>query len=150
MKLCKEVWLLLADFFKTTLENKFYSSEIHELAVEICDSINTNLNHVQQSITNKKYFILVDIKIKISKPFKSSWRWQTWLRNIKDSKWHKRVFGKNSFGNQIKWHKQLSLCDRLHAVLRITGSMKSDKPAPTWWHHDGLPVVCLVWTKWWH
>ena len=64
----------MADFFKTTLENKFYSSEIHELAVEICDSINTNLNHVQQSITNKKYFILVDIKIKISKPFKSSWR----------------------------------------------------------------------------
>jgi len=50
----------------------FYSSEIQELAVQTCSAINTNLNHIQQSITNKKYFILVDIEIKISKLFKPS------------------------------------------------------------------------------
>jgi len=37
----------------------FYSSEIHKLAVQICNAINMNLNHMQQSITNKKYFILI-------------------------------------------------------------------------------------------
>ena len=52
----------------------FYSSEIHELAVQICNAINMDLNHMQQSIIDKKYFILVDIEIKISKPFKLSCR----------------------------------------------------------------------------
>jgi len=52
----------------------FYSSEIHELAVQICNAINTDLNHMQQSIINNKYFILVDTEIKISKPFKPSLR----------------------------------------------------------------------------
>jgi hypothetical protein len=128
----------------------FYSSEIYELVAQTCNTINTDLNHMQQSITNTKYFILVDMEIKISKPFKPSWRRQTCLLQIKGSKRQKTVFGKNSLGNQIEWCTQPSLCDRLHAVLSITGSVKSDKPAPTWWHHDGLPVVCLVWTKWWH
>jgi len=52
----------------------FYSSEKHELAVQICNAINMGLNHMQQSIINKKYFKLVDIEIKISNPFKPSCR----------------------------------------------------------------------------